>query len=67
MLILQIIVSAVLIGLIMVQAKGKGLSSAWGGSSSGSFTRRGLERLIYRATFFISALFILFSVLQLVV
>ena len=67
LLILQIILSALLIGLIMVQARGKGLSSAWGGGGSASFSRRGLERLIFRLTFFVSALFILFSLLQLIV
>jgi len=65
LLIVQIILSALLIGLIMVQARGKGLSSAWGGSSA-SFSRRGLERLIFRATFFVSAFFILISILQIV-
>jgi len=64
LLIIQIVLSALLIGLIMVQARGKGLSSAWGGGGGTSFSRRGLERLIFRATFFVSALFILFSILQ---
>lgn len=66
LLIFQIILSTLLIGLIMVQARGKGLSSAWGGGSA-SFSRRGLERLIFRGTFFVSALFILLSILQILV
>jgi len=65
LLVLQIILSVFLIGLIMVQARGKGLSSAWGGASA-SFSRRGLERLIFRLTFIVSALFILISILQIV-
>jgi len=65
LLVLQIILSVFLIGLIMVQARGKGLSSAWGGGSA-SFSRRGLERLIFRLTFIVSALFILISILLIV-
>jgi protein translocase SecG subunit len=66
LLVLQIVLSTLLIGLIMVQARGKGLSSAWGGGSA-SFSRRGLERLIFRGTFFVSGLFILLSILQIFV
>jgi protein translocase SecG subunit len=63
LLTLQILLSALLVGLISVQARGKGISSAWG-SSSTSFSRRGLERLIFRLTFLVSALFVVVSILQ---
>ena len=45
----QIIVSVLLIAAVLIQTKGTGFGKAWGGSTS--FTRRGLERLIFRATF----------------
>jgi protein translocase SecG subunit len=61
----QIILALSITILILVQSKGTGFGRAWG-SSSVSFTRRGLEKIVYRATFILSALFILVSLLQLV-
>ncbi|EKE12487.1 MAG: hypothetical protein ACD_13C00196G0003 [uncultured bacterium] len=62
----QIIVSLALIGLILIQARGTGFgrSSGLGGAS---FTRRGLEKLVFRLTFVASFLFILISILRLVI
>lgn len=62
LLIIQIILAVMLAGLILVQTKGTGLGRSRSGSSS--FTRRGLEKVIYRLTFIISALFIIISILQ---
>jgi protein translocase SecG subunit len=64
--IVQIISSIILIGLILIQARGTGFgrSSGFGGSSS--FSRRGLEKLIFRSTFILAFVFILVSILQLV-
>jgi len=45
LLISQILTSIVLIGLILVQARGTGLGRAFGSSSQNSFSRRGLENL----------------------
>ena len=63
--IIQIIVALLLMGAILIQAKGTGFGRSWGGSTS--FTRRGLEKLIFKATFVLSALFLIISVLQLVI
>lgn len=63
LLIIQIIAATTLTGLILIQSKGTGFGRAWGGSSS--FTRRGLEKIIFRSTFIISAIFIVVSILQL--
>lgn len=62
--IVQIVVSIVLVGLILIQARGTGFgrSSSVGGSG---FTRRGLEKLVFRLTFVIAFLFIAISVLRL--
>ncbi|OGM15481.1 preprotein translocase subunit SecG [Candidatus Woesebacteria bacterium RIFCSPLOWO2_01_FULL_43_11] len=62
----QIVVSAVLVGLILIQARGTGFARGWTASSA-SFTRRGLEKLIFRATFLFSALFILISLASLAI
>ncbi|EKE12874.1 MAG: hypothetical protein ACD_13C00134G0035 [uncultured bacterium] len=63
--IVQIVVSVALIGLVLIQARGTGFgrSSGIGGAS---FTRRGLEKLVFRLTFVVVFLFIAVSILQLV-
>jgi protein translocase SecG subunit len=65
MLIAQTILAALLVGLVMIQAKGKGFARGMGGGSA-SFTRRGLERLVFRMTFVVSALFIFVSLIQII-
>jgi preprotein translocase subunit SecG len=64
-LITQTILSIVLVLLILVQSKGTGLSKAWG-SGGISSTRRGLERLMFKATFVVAGFFIIISILQVV-
>jgi preprotein translocase subunit SecG len=63
----QIVISVVLIVLILVQARGTGLGRTFGGGGGTSFSRRGLEKLIFRLTFVFVALFLIFSVLQLAI
>ncbi|GHO88905.1 preprotein translocase subunit SecG [Dictyobacter formicarum] len=64
--IVQIILSIAVIVFILLQARGAGLGSAFGGSSAGSVfkTRRGVERLIFNATIIFIVLFALVSVLS---
>lgn len=62
-LLIQIIVSLLLVGAILVQAKGTGFGRSQGFSSS-SFTRRGLEKLIFKATFVLAGIFILLAIWQ---
>jgi len=62
----QIAVSLVLIVLILIQSKGSGLGRGFGSSGgSTSFTRRGLEKLLYKLTFVSAGLFILISIISL--
>jgi len=63
--IIQIIVSLGVIGLILIQAKGTGLGRTFGSGGGTSFSRRGLEKLIFKLTFVFVAIFILVSILQL--
>lgn len=65
--VIQIVVSLTLIGLILIQARGTGFgrTSTFGGGSS--FSRRGLEKLIFRATFVVVAIFLVVAVLSLLV
>ncbi|GLV57418.1 hypothetical protein KDH_42540 [Dictyobacter sp. S3.2.2.5] len=64
--VVQIILSIAVVVFILLQARGAGLGSAFGGSSAGSVfkTRRGVERLIFNATIIFIVLFALISVLS---
>jgi len=62
LLITQSIISVVLILFILIQNKGVGFGRVWGGGSS--FTRRGLEKLIFKLTFVLTAIFVILSILN---
>ncbi len=63
--ILQIFVSVVLTFAILLQVKGVGFGRVWG-SSFTSFSKRGLEGFVFKATFVFAFLFMLLSILQLI-
>jgi len=67
LIIVQIVISICLIGLILVQAKGTGLGRTFGNGGGTSFSRRGLEKLIFKFTFVLAGLFLAISILQLVI
>jgi preprotein translocase subunit SecG len=62
----QIILSIAVIIFILLQARGAGLGSAFGGSSAGSVfkTRRGVERLIFNITIVFIILFAAVSIIS---
>ena len=55
--ILEIVVSVLLVGTIILQAKGTGLGSAWGGSGEMYQSRRGVEKVVFRFTIILAVLF----------
>lgn len=55
--IIQIIISLALMGAILLQARGTGLSSVFGGETSFYHTRRGIERIIFWSTIVLSIIF----------
>jgi protein translocase SecG subunit len=55
--IVQIILAVLLLGLILIQSKGAGLSGVFGGEGNVYSTRRGAERVIFIATIVIAGLF----------
>jgi len=57
----QLIVSIALIASILLQARGAGLSAAFGGDSSVYRSRRGIERRLWQFTVLLLVLFVLFS------
>jgi len=61
----QIVLSMSLVLVILVQSRGTGFSRGFG--STTSFSRRGLEKVVFRLTFVLAALFILVSLLQIII
>jgi preprotein translocase subunit SecG len=64
--IFQVITSVILIVLVLIQARGTGFGRTGGGGGS-AFTRRGLEKLIFRSTFVFVAIFLTLSILSLLI
>ena len=58
----QIIVSIALIAAILLQSKGTGLGSVFGGSGSVFQTRRGAEKGLFQLTIVLAVLFGLLSI-----
>ena len=57
----QMLVSAVLILVILLQAKGSGFGAGLGGTTSSFRTRRGLEKTLFQATIFLVIIFLAMS------
>ncbi len=55
----QILVALLLIGAILLQGRGSGLTSPFGGVGKTFHTRRGLEKVLYYATVFLAVIFTL--------
>ncbi len=66
LLVIQIIISVSLIVVILLQAKGTGLGSSFGGASQVYRSRRGMEKMILYLTIALVILFFIVSVLQVI-
>ena len=66
---IQIVLSALLIGAIILQRTGASLGGAFGADnfSSGFHTRRGLEKTLFYATIALGILFALSALINLVI
>jgi preprotein translocase subunit SecG len=64
--IVQIFVSIVLIGVLLLQARGSGFSATFSSDSSIYRTRRGVEKTLFNATIGLAILFIIVSVVSVV-
>lgn len=63
--IVQIIVSVLLIAAILLQQKGSGLGSTFGGESGNLYsTKRGVEKILFNATIVLAVLFFVIAVLR---
>lgn len=66
LLFLQIILGTLVVTSILLQSRGAGIGSAWGGGGEFYSTRRGVEKILFRATIILVVLFSLVSLVQLV-
>lgn len=65
---IQIVISAALIILILLQTKGSGLGGLFGGSDTGVYTtRRGVEKTLFNATIGLAVAFFIVAILNVIV
>lgn len=64
--VIQTVLALLLIIFIIMQSRGSGLGSAWGGSGQFYATRRGMEKILLRATVATAAGFIVLSLWSLI-
>lgn len=62
----QAILALVLVVIILLQAKGTGLSSIFGGEGGFYRTKRGFEKFLFIFTIFIASLFTIVSLLRII-
>jgi protein translocase SecG subunit len=61
---INIVVSLALVALILIQGKGAGLGSAWGGGGEFFQTRRGVEKLTLQLTVVLIIVFFVVSLIS---
>jgi protein translocase SecG subunit len=62
--ILQVSFAVIIIALILLQNKGAGLSSTFGGGSEVYLTKRGIEKWVVNSTVLFIALFVIVRILS---
>ena len=66
-IIAQIIISIMLVAAIVIQSRGTGLGSAWGGTGEFYRSKRGVEKILFIATIVLAVLFFLASIANLII
>ncbi len=67
LLIANIVVASMIVGFILLQGRGAGLGSAWGGGGETFQTRRGVEKVVMRLTVGFIVVFFALSVASLLI
>jgi len=67
LLILNIVFSVLIVVFILIQGRGAGLGSAWGGGGEMFQTRRGMEKIILWLTSIFIVIFLVVSLINLFV
>jgi len=63
----QLVVAILLTVSILLQNRGSGLSSAFGGDFGGYYTKRGLEKFLFYASIFLGVCFIGIAITTIVI
>ena len=64
--VVQIFVSVVLIGVLLLQARGSGFSATFSSDSSIYRTRRGVEKTLFNVTIVLAVLFVVISIVSVI-
>ena len=67
LLVIQIVISTLLVLIILVQSKGSGLGTVFGGQGGFYRSKRGIEKLFVAATVILAFLFLVLSIIQVVI
>lgn len=67
MFVVQIILGVLLVLAIILQQKGGGVGTSFGGDSSFYRTRRGAEKILFYGTIVLSVLFVFFALVGLII
>ena len=62
----QVLISVLLVAAILLQQRGGGLSPVFGGEGGAYRTRRGMEKMVFRATIVLVILFLLTAILNVI-
>lgn len=65
--VIQIVVAVGLIVSILLQNRGSGLSSAFGGDFGGYYTKRGIEKFLFYTSIVLGVLFVGLAITNIVV
>ena len=65
--IVQIVISVLLIGAILLQQRGTGLSATFGGEGNVYRTKRGLEKILFIGTIILAAFFFVTALITIIV
>jgi len=60
----QVVISILLIVSILLQNRGSGLGSAFGGDFGGYYTKRGFEKFLFSFSVVLGAAFLLLSIIN---
>lgn len=63
-IVVQILLAVLLITTILLQSRGTGLGQAWGGGGEFYRSKRGLEKILFRATVVLAVLFFIWSIIS---
>lgn len=62
--IVQMFVSIVLVGVLLLQARGSGFSATFSSDSSIYRTRRGVEKTLFNVTIILAVVFVIVSIIS---